>query len=350
MNLKSIKYILFFFVLAVGFSACEEEDVPIQNEFIEEDRTEQQAKDKDSILSYLNSHYYNSSFLAGGTDLNYDDIVITELLDGEDVPAGHTLLIDDVVTKTTTYLDVEYEYYYLSINQGGGEAPKFTDKVRVRYQGFFVDGGETFDQLSTPEDLDLYGIAFGTGAITGWQRIMPEFNTATGFTTGNDNIVSYNDFGLGVMFIPSGLGYFSFPRPGIPVYSNLIFKFELLETEINDHDGDGIPSFIEDYDANLDPFDDDTDEDEAPDYIDFDDDNDGVLTINELVPTTYIVDTNMGETEPVLGANEFELSREEENGVITIETVTMVDTNNNGVLDHLDEEVTTDYNEEEDEG
>ena len=55
----------------------------------------------------------------------------------------------------------------------------------------------------------------------------------------------------------------------------------------------------------------------------------------------------MGETEPVLDANEFELSREEENGVITIETVTMVDTNNNGVLDHLDEEVTTDYNEEE---
>ena len=350
MNLKSIKYILFFFVLAVGFSACEEEDDPIQNEFIEEDRTEQQAKDKDSILSYLNSHYYNSSFLAGGTDLNYDDIVITELMDGEDVPAGHTLLIDDVVTVTTTYLDVEYEYYYLSINQGGGEAPKFTDKVRVRYEGLFVDGGDTFEQVSTPIDLDLYGIAFGTGAITGWQRIMPEFNTATGFTIGNDNIVSYQDFGLGIMFIPSGLGYFSFPRPGIPVYSNLIFKFELLQTDPNDHDSDGIPSFIEDYDGNLDPFDDDTDEDEAPDYIDFDDDNDGVLTINELVPNTYTVDTNMGETEPVLGANEFELSREEENGVITIETVTMVDTNNNGVLDHLDEEVTTDYNEEEDEG
>ena len=54
--------------------------------------------------------------------------------------------------------------------------------------------------------------------------------------------------------------------------------------------------------------------------------------------------------EPEFGENEYELSREEEDGVITLETVTLVDTNNNGIFDHLDAEVTTNYNEDEDEG
>lgn len=353
MKLKSLLYTFFLTVIIAVFSACEEDEGPL-NEFVEEDRAEQQEKDKDSLLNYLNTHYYNSALFENGSNHRIDDIVITELPKDEEGnylplpdPEDNTLLIDDVITKTTTYLEVEYEYYYLNLNQGGGKSPEFSDKVRVRYEGALVTDETIFDQVSTPINLDLYGVAFGTGAITGWQRIMPEFNTASSFTIGNDNIVNYDDYGLGVMFIPSGLGYFSFPRTGIPVYSNLIFKFELLQTQENDHDGDGIPTYIEDYDDNLEPFDDDTDEDLAPDYIDFDDDNDGVLTRNELVPTTYVVDTNTGDSEPILGENEYEVSREEEAGVITIETVTLVDTNGNDIFDHLDEEVTIDYLEED---
>ena len=46
------------------------------------------------------------------------DVVITELLDGETLPSDATLLMSAVETKTTTYLDVEYEYYILRINKG----------------------------------------------------------------------------------------------------------------------------------------------------------------------------------------------------------------------------------------
>ena len=123
MKFKSLKLILFLFVMVSVFVACEDEDDPIQNEFIEEDRTEQQAKDKDSLLNYLNSHYYNSEFFETGTNHTIEEIVITELLEDEDVPAGHKLLIEDVIIKTTTYVDVEYEYYYLTLNQGGGDSP-----------------------------------------------------------------------------------------------------------------------------------------------------------------------------------------------------------------------------------
>src|SRR5690606_22158778 len=107
-----------------------------------------------------------------------------------------------------------------------------------------------------------------------------------------------------------------------------------------------IPSFLEDLDDDINPYNDDTDGDLFPDYLDADDDGDGVLTINELLPTTYVVDTNLGEEEPVLAEGEFERSRTTTAGVITIKTVKIVDSDANGVPDYLDENITIDYNDE----
>lgn len=164
----------------------------------------------------------------------------------------------------------------------------------------------------------------------------------------SDGITNYNNFGLGVMFVPSGLAYFSGTASGtLTAYSNLIFKFELLQYEEVDHDGDGIPSYIEDLDANMDVLDDDTDEDLAPNYLDVDDDNDGVSTFDELMSITYTVDTNVNEEEPVLGEGEYEISRSETAGVITINTVKVVDSDSNGTPDYLQEDIAENYNEEE---
>ncbi len=85
------------------------------------------------------------------------------------------------------------------------------------------------------------------------------------------------------MFVPSGLAYFSGTSTGSS-YDNLIFKFELLQFEVEDHDNDGIPSYLEDLDNDLDVIDDDTDEDGFVNFIDSDDDADGVSTLNELIP------------------------------------------------------------------
>ncbi|GAB4162835.1 MAG: hypothetical protein Tsb0033_22300 [Winogradskyella sp.] len=314
---------------------------------VERDRTEQQEADSDSLVDYLSSHYYNSDFFMTGTNHKYTDIVITELAEGEDVPAGHTLLIDAVETHTTTYFETDYEYYILRLNQGGGQSPRFTDQVRVRYEGTLVETGESFDGVVTPIDLLMQGVGFSGGVIRGWQLVLPQFSTASDFMI-NNGIVEYDNYGLGMMFLPSGLAYFSSTASGIlSSYSNLTFKFELLQFEEVDHDGDGIPSYIEDLDSNLDVLDNDTDEDLAPNYVDVDDDNDGVNTIDELMPNSYIVDTNNGDTEPVLGSNEYEVSRSEANGVITINTVIVMDSDSNGVPDYLQEDITTNYNEEE---
>jgi FKBP-type peptidyl-prolyl cis-trans isomerase len=352
MKIKTLRFSLYILVLLVAFISCEQDDGPLGT-FEERDRTEQQAADKDSLLAYFATHYYNSSFFESGSNHKYTDIIISALEQDENGnyldmpnPDQNTLLIDAIETYTTEYLDTEYEYYILRLNQGSGKAPKFTDAIRVKYEGTSVDTGEVFDSKITPIDLPLVGNGFTTfGTIKAWQLIMPLFNTAVDFSIDGNGNVNYMDFGLGVMFVPSGLAYFSGSNTGSS-YDNLIFKFELLQYEEQDHDNDGLPSYVEDLNGDLDINDNDTDEDGFPNYIDQDDDGDGVPTINELVQTIYTVDTNVGDEEPMLVENEYELSRStSSSGVITITTVKALDINSNGVLDYLDDTISNDYNE-----
>lgn len=287
MKIKALKFCLLLLTLTIVFVSCEEDDGPTR-QFVERDRAEQQIADKDSLLAYLTTHYYNSSFFETGTNHRYSDIVITELpqddegnyLDMPD-PDNNTLLIDAVETLTTEWVDVEYEYYVLRLNDGGGVAPKFTDAIRYRFEGNILETEEVFQEIAAPEELNLQSDVFSGGAIRAWQLVMPTFNSAASFSTDEQGITNYNDFGLGVMFVPSGLAYFSFPTLNIAAYSNLIFRFEVLQVEERDHDFDGVPSYIEDLDGDENVSNDDTDEDGFPNYLDFDDDGDGVATINE---------------------------------------------------------------------
>ncbi len=287
MKIKNLKFSLYIIAIFIAFISCEQDDDPTVT-FEERDRTEQQVKDKDSLISYLTNHYYNSSFFGTGDNHKYTDIIITELpideVTGEYLampnPTENTLLIDAVEILTTTYFDTDYEYYILRLNQGAGGAPKFTDQVRVKYEGSSIEDGDVFDSRITPWDLPLVGNGFTTfGTIRAWQLVLPSFNSALDFSP-NNGVIDYNNFGFGVMFVPSGLGFFSGSSSGSS-YDNLIFKFELLQFEQEDHDNDGIPSYLEDLDGDLDVNDDDTNGDEFPNYIDLDDDGDGVLTINE---------------------------------------------------------------------
>lgn len=331
-------------------TSCKKDDDGGGSSIVERDRTQQQVVDRDSLLGYFDTHYYNSALLLDGNEHSMSDIVITELPKDEEgnyiyeVPEGHTLLSDalvagDIVVNTTVYQETNYEYYVLKLNQGGGESPTFADDVRLNYIGNLQDAS-VFDSTVNPTEFDLLNL------IQGWRLVLPQFSAATSFVENSDGTTSYFNHGLGVMFLPSGLAYYASPPIGVSAYSNLIFKFELFQTETNDHDNDGIPSFYEDIDEDDNVFNDDTDEDDIPNFLDTDDDGDGIATINELEPTTYIVDTNIGETEPVLTEGEFERSRTTTAGVITIKTVKIVDTNSNGVPDHLDDTVFIDYSEE----
>lgn len=339
-NMK-INYVLIaLLILSVSFTSCREDD-GIDDGIEERPRDEQQDDDQIILDTYLSTHYYNSGDFVGEPNPTMYDLVITELAEGEDVPDDHTLLVDAVETKTTNFAEQDYNYYILRINQGGGEVqPHFSDDVRINYEGSLVDDGEVFDGTVSPVDFDL------TGVIPGWSRVIPEFNVAESFMINSDGTVSYSNVGVGAMFLPSGLAYYSAGTLDIGPYKCLVFKFDLLQTEVNDHDLDGIPSFAENSDGDFDINDEDTDDDGLFNFIDNDDDNDGVLTIDELMPYEYVVDTNMGDPEPTLGAGEYEIERTEVDGIITIKTVKIVDSNGNDIDDYLEEDITINYNED----
>ncbi|RLD28250.1 MAG: hypothetical protein DRI75_07350 [Bacteroidetes bacterium] len=284
--MKIRKITLYILCVILGFVSCSKDDDDGIIIIDERDRTEQQVIDRDSLIGYLETHYFNSSVFIANPNPSINDLIISKLAVGETVPpVDHTLLIDAIEIKNTVHLEVDYEYYILRLNQGGGNViPHFSDDVRVVYSGNLLDE-EVFDSAVTPTDFDLIGL------VTGWGRVLPQFNIAEDFIDNGDGTISFTNAGVGVMFLPSGLGYFSEPpiSSGIPLYSPLIFKFELYQSEINDHDGDGVPSYLEDLDGDLTLANDDTDEDGIQDFIDVDDDGDGTLTIEEDLED---IDTN----------------------------------------------------------
>ena len=77
---------------------------------------------------------------------------------------------------------------------------------------------------------------------------------------------------------------------------------ELLAVNEADHDNDGIPSYLEDYNGNGYLYDDNTDSDREEelsatraDFIDSDDDGDGISTRDELGENGEFLFTNGGE-------------------------------------------------------
>ena len=214
------------------------------------------------------------------------------------------------VTVTQNDVDIPYKIYYIQLRQGTGatsKSPCNVDRVLTAYRGEYIYSNTDsvtnvtsvistqFEELITPQSF--FNL---TGVIRGWSEVFPQFKT--GSYTGNpDGTVSYNDYGAGVMFLPSGLAYYSNATGSIPAYSPLIFSFKLFEIQRMDQDGDGIPSYLEDIGtdaahpntpdgyvltlatgvANVD----DTDGDGIPNFLDTDDDGDYFTTKSE---TSYV--------------------------------------------------------------
>lgn len=344
-SMKFVKIGMVVMCMALGFISCKKDDdttppVPPR------DRGEQQILDKDSLIKYLESHYYNSADFVSNPNPSISDLVITKLNDGEtQVPEGSTLLLDAVEVKEVKYSGTDYEFYVLVLNQGGGEdKPTFADNVRVIYEESLLDGTiiDKNDQVPSNHDLITEVV------VEGWRRVFPLFNTGETFAENEDGTVVFTNKGVGVMFLPSGLGYYANTQTKVPAYSPLIFKFELLQMFENDHDGDGIPSYLEDlnedgvftvnYENIKDPNDDDTDGDYNPDYVDADDDGDGIPTRDEIEITTVNKPTRQEVLATVLADNQVLLNKikKEQNGTYTGTILTFPDTDGDGIPDYLD--------------
>ncbi|NDB03369.1 MAG: hypothetical protein EBY38_06880, partial [Flavobacteriaceae bacterium] len=235
---------------------------------------------------------------------------------------------------------IEYKLYYLSAVEGGGEHPMYPDVVTLTYEGRYLNteftGSEytkLFDSANTPVSFDLTSVVngFQDGVITAKTSPFPAIEAP-------DGSVSFEDYGVGAVFIPAGLGYYVSPPNGsiIPFYAQLIFTFQLYSSRIGDQDEDGIPTIYEDINGNNLEEDDDTDSDGLPNFFDADDDGDGRPTSEEIIVRTYVFMD--GEPEPEWPDSEEEVKREYNAQTMetTIYTVEFTDEDSDGVVDYLD--------------
>lgn len=293
------------FSLALLVVSCSKDD---NNTEPLRDYATQYEADLDKIEEFLQTHYITVVDNPGGQD--DQSVTFTK------IPAGGTQTSiwnsPDLVTDFTVDAnDITYKLYYLKLRghidrQSAtpptdaelAKTPCNVDRVLSSYVGqYLYTAKETVDGVEVDvlklkqfeESVNPQSFLTLSSTIRGWGEVFPRFK-AGGYTENPDGTVSYSDFGAGIMFLPSGLGYYASSSTTIPAYSPLIFSFKLYEIQRVDNDGDGIYSFYEDLNSdgyvrvlaegvtNID----DTDGDGVPDFLDIDDDGDFFITKEEI--------------------------------------------------------------------
>ena len=255
-------------------------------EFVLRDRQEVYDENILEIESYLQS---NTMFLDANDDVTVSEIAsgstATSIWDQTDYPLQYITVTNDSRADFSTSGRVEdpvsYKLYYAIINEGGGVTPAAVDSTFTSYKGWNMSN-ETFD--SNPNGIWFSFPDASITSISGFRQALGQIKTAESIT--QDPVsgqVSYVDYGNIVVFIPSGLAYFSTSAStSIGSYAPIAFQIKLYGNKQRDHDRDRVLSNNEDLNANGDFFDDDTDGDGIPDFLDYDDDGDNVLTKTEI--------------------------------------------------------------------
>lgn len=288
------KGVLLFIAVLVIISSCSDDDSTDVQIVPPRPLAEVEAENDADIREYLQTHYYNyEEFESPPADFNYKIVLDTITGPTKDkIP-----LIDQVstmvipVSSETFNLDedvtVDHTLYYLAAREGIGASPTVGDSTFVAYEGQLLSG-DVFDSNIT------YTWQYLPFFLRGYAAGVSNFNVGGEVISNPDGTIDITESGIGVMFIPSGLAYYDNPplSSGIQNYDILVFQVDTgLFIESTDYDNDGIPSIMEDLNNNGNLSDDNSDESVElssgfgfiPDHLDIDDDQDGILTRDEIV-------------------------------------------------------------------
>ena len=288
--MNKFKYYFILLITTISLFSCSKNDTPAVEPL--RDYAVQYATDNTDIEEYLKTNYITVINHPGYTD--DQDITITKIPTGGTQKSIWDQTDYELKSRNVSLHDITYKMYYLVLRTGTGIAPCNVDGVLTAYKGEYLESITTSGVAtltSTPFEEVKYPQSFLSlfSTITGWGEIFPQFKTGT-YTSNIDGTVTYNDFGAGIMFIPSGLAYYASGSGIIPAYAPLVFSFKLFEINRLDQDLDGIPSYLEDLNGDgymrtlatgvVNP--DDTDGDGIPNFIDVDDDGDNYTTKLEI--------------------------------------------------------------------
>lgn len=321
MKLLMIRITAIMLVFLSVFSCKDDDDNTGVTSVEARERDEVYLKEKDTILTYLKTHTYNYEefdFVNLSNPQNDVFEIVFDTITDTDKENGKESLYDRLynsetnqngelkLTKVTDPVDsnLVYDLYYLELRKGGGAPVYFSDAPKLTYQGSLMSNGTVFDERTNVRALNLTQLTSSVaGTITGFREGVLQFNAAENFMINNDGTVGYKNFGMGAVFVPSGLGYFSASRTSIPSYSPLIFKINIMTNVPQDHDGDGVPTYLEDINRNQNALDDDTDQDGISNFADVNDDNDTKNTKDEILIRRVTSNTIQG-LKGQLGDNE----------------------------------------------
>ena len=268
------KFIFYSFFLILVVYSCKKDDSSVDSVPVN-DITTQYALEKDSIIEFLQTHFYNYEDFENLPNNSSVELLI-DTISGDN--SDKISLYDQV---SNLMIDVEDEnsemiphnMYYIINREGNGESPTVADSVFVAYKGLTLDNN-TFDVRNTPIWLD------NTSVVRGFKELTALLKRGD-ISTNLNGTYSLTNYGVGLVIMPSALGYYENSAGSIPPYSPLIFQINLNTFNTTDHDYDGINSIDEDLNGDHIFANDDTDEDNIPNYRDSDDDGDGVLTKDE---------------------------------------------------------------------
>ena len=265
------KKLLFLIPLFLIFIQCNKDDD--DPEYVIREYSDQVNVDHELLEDYLRTHTFNYEDFNDQTNIN---VKIDTLTDSNLTKQS---LYDLATIKTIDVTDsngesVSHNLYYIIAREGVNQKPSVADSVYISYRGLLTDGF-IFDKRKFPMWLDL------ASSLEGFREGISELRTGN-FSENLNGTISYDSFGVGLFFMPSGIAYFENTSSGIPEYSPLIFSVKLMTYTPTDHDNDGILSIDEDIDGDGKPFGDDSDGDNLWNMYDVDDDNDGILTVNEI--------------------------------------------------------------------
>ncbi|WP_397446842.1 peptidylprolyl isomerase [Polaribacter sp. R77954] len=267
--MTKIKYLFALILFAAIVYACDDNLNGFTNPYENVDYEALAISDNDTIVTFLESHYYNESL---------DSL---QLID-----ANQTSLLADSRLEIieTEQNSINYKLYVFVTEEGVTTPPKGNptemDSIFVNRKGIqllnnsldtdpFDEADETWWSLA-----NTFGISGSASTpIRGWTKGFPILKPGENIT--NNGPLTFQNTGKGFIFIPSGLAYpsINYQLGGLDnaLFDQIIvFKVELLDfVKDTDHDNDGIPSIEEDADGDGDPTNDysDSSQPNLPDYL-----------------------------------------------------------------------------------
>ena len=269
----SIKLVLLVFFILFN-STCSPDDV---EEEPQRDYLEQSLEDDQQLVKYLKSHYYNYQDFINVADQDKEILIDTIISENANLRSLFDFAVQTSIPLSSSEGEIiDHKLYHIVVKDGIriDDKPSIADSVYLSYKGKLLNGN-TFDEKSNPVWFDTANV------IRGFRYGLQYFSPGN-FIQKENGTVDFNQFGRGLIFMPSGLGYFNNAQTNIPTYSPLVFDISVFTINRADHDNDGVLSIDEDPNNDGNPYNDDTDGDGIINMYDDDDDGDGILTKNEL--------------------------------------------------------------------